>query len=690
MSSTKSNRLSINNLDITLDSDVDALFKTANTRTCKTLRTANIYTIKDLIWNIPSVVQTIPEPAPFSHATKGKMFKGKGKVTGIRSNSLFHRKKGPLLVNIAMTVSDSLSKQSFTLKWFNSYPTKLNSLKEIDEIIFWGFPQNKGDNLEFSAPDIVDLAKSDDEKANDIFVKYSQIKGLKSGKVKHLINKIPKSTWDQITDSPSISTLEKRSFIPMKLALKILHGIFDQSEVAHITSDDIFSLAYERLIYEEFYLNQLQFLNKKNENKNLTSHILKVKNLKKIIQQLPYQLTPDQDIVIKEIMADFQKGHPMMRLLQGEVGSGKTTVCLVAAKVALDNNFQVAIMCPTESLARQHYRSFCASGIINPEDIALLVGSLSLKEKKSIQEQISLGIKKFVIGTHSLIQEGVSFERLGLIVIDEQHKFGVDQRNTLIKKGESPHILSMSATPIPRSLGLTYLGDLDISTIKTLPKTRKKIQTKIVDKSNFSQFLSFFKTRLELGEQAYIVVPMIEESEELHNVETAYKIFSKYFPEASISVLHGKIKPDTKEEIFSQFNRGETSILIATSVIEVGINCVNATIMSILDPQRFGLSSLHQLRGRVARGDKPGFCFLVVDKGLTRETKKRLKVIEKTTDGFAIAEEDLKIRGHGEYFGTKQSGTDQSLVLADIQTHMNLLEMAREDVTPTPCGSLEI
>jgi ATP-dependent DNA helicase RecG len=368
-----------------------------------------------------------------------------------------------------------------------------------------------------------------------------------------------------------------------------------------------------------------------------------------------------------------------MRMVQGDVGCGKTWVAFASCIHAIKEGFQTAIMCPTESLARQHFseakKLFTDAGI----KVALLLGGMKASEKKKLYEAISIGEIQLVIGTHALIQNDLSFKSLGLAVIDEQHKFGVEQRIKLVEKGKGAHCLIMTATPIPRSLSLSQYGDLDISTIKSLPKNRSGYKTRIVSEETFPKFLSFVKTRLSLNEQVYIVVPAIEESElDINNLKEVFDKFKKFFPESEICPLHGKLTPEEKEQSFLKFKEGKIDVLIATSVVEVGINVTNATIMAILNPERFGLSSLHQLRGRVGRGEKTGFCFLVAENKISKEAMARLEFIEQTSDGFSIAEEDLRIRGQGDLLGKNQSGSDGFKKIANPIAHYSLLLKARE------------
>jgi ATP-dependent DNA helicase RecG len=373
----------------------------------------------------------------------------------------------------------------------------------------------------------------------------------------------------------------------------------------------------------------------------------------------------------------------MMRLVQGDVGCGKTTIAMIAAMIVIDQGDQVALMCPTEALATQHFLSCSELFDSKKYNVRLILGSTPAKEKKLIQKELEDGSIQFIIGTHSLIQDSIVFKKLGLAIIDEQHKFGVDQRIRLTSKSEGTHCLIMSATPIPRSLSLTQYGDLDISTIKVMPSGRKGHKTRIVTKETFQQFLSFIMTRLSLNEQIYVVVPAINENTEveqdIHNLVDILERFKKYFPDHNVEGMHGKMKTDEKSQVFSAFKNHKVDILVSTSVIEVGINVINATVIAIMNPERFGLSSLHQLRGRVGRDTKPGFCFLVNDKIIPAQSMERLKVIENNTDGFKIAEEDLKLRGEGDLFGTDQSGSHTQKRIANIILHADVLYEARAD-----------
>jgi ATP-dependent DNA helicase RecG len=349
----------------------------------------------------------------------------------------------------------------------------------------------------------------------------------------------------------------------------------------------------------------------------------------------------------------------MIRLLQGDVGSGKTCIAIFSACLAIKSGYQVALMCPTEALAQQHFFEI-KSTLGNIYSIEVLLGNLKESQKSLIKDQLRKGLINLIIGTHALIQDSVQFQKLGLCIIDEQHKFGVNQKKKLVEKSIGSHSLYMSATPIPRTLKLAQYGQIDISIIQELPANKKEIKTKLVNKENFNKYLNFLNTRLTMGEQAYIVVPLINSSSQDDDNEIYLKSISKkfksIFPEFNIQEYHGEQTMAVKEDTLKSFARGDINILIATSIIEVGINITNATVMTIFRPERFGLSSLHQLRGRVGRGGKPGFCFIIQDGRWSEQTEQRVKIFEKTTNGFIIAEEDLRIRGEGDIIGTKQSG----------------------------------
>ena len=397
--------------------------------------------------------------------------------------------------------------------------------------------------------------------------------------------------------------------------------------------------------------------------------------------RLPYRLTTAQERVISEMKGDMTSDRPMNRLVQGDVGCGKTIVALIASLMIVENGYQACIMAPTEILAEQHYKNITTMASLIGVRVRLLVGGMKKKEKDSVLEEIGSGAAQIVIGTHALIEQDVRFNRLGLAVIDEQHRFGVMQRSTLTAKGYEPDVLVMTATPIPRTLALTVYGDLDVSVIDEMPEGRIPVETKLYFENKRREAYQFIEEELKKGRQAYVVYPLVEESEKVDlkaASEMAVHLQKDIFPRWTVGLVHGRMKGEEKEAAMAQFKDGTVQILVSTTVIEVGVDVPNATVMVIEHPERFGLAQLHQLRGRVGRGEHRSSCILMGPRMFAEEAKQRLMAFVRTTDGFRIAEEDLKLRGPGEFFGTRQSGLPD-LRVANIIRDADLLEKARTD-----------
>ena len=441
-----------------------------------------------------------------------------------------------------------------------------------------------------------------------------------------------------------------------------------------------------RLKYEELFLLQLNILRyTNNRNAKFKGLIFsKVGNYFNdfYTHHLPFPLTGAQKRVIKEIRKDMGSGRQMNRLLQGDVGSGKTLVALMCMLLALDNNYQAAIMAPTEILATQHYETI--SSMVKPLGIncALLTVSTRKKEREVIHEQLLNGELQIIIGTHALLEDVVQFYNLGLVIIDEQHRFGVAQRARLWQKNSTPpHVLVMTATPIPRTLAMTVYGDLDVSVIDELPPGRKPVETLLRTEESRQSVYRFVGRQLAEGRQAYFVFPLIQENEklDLHDLEQGYEIIRQTYPSYKVCFVHGKMKPTEKDYQMQQFVSGEAQIMVATTVIEVGVNVPNASIMVIENAERFGLSQLHQLRGRVGRGASQSFCILMSKHQLAKDTKHRLTVMTETNDGFLIAEEDMKLRGPGDMEGTQQSGIAFNLRISNLAKDGQIVQVARDD-----------
>jgi len=668
---------------LTWTSSLEEFLGKRSQATIDKLNSAHVYNLYDLLWIFPLRVIELPPLQSFDFFELDKYFHGRAKVLNVQARPNFKLKgKGKaLLYNIQVYVKDIYSDQFLQLTWFNAYGSVKDKISKAQFIEFTGKPQIYKSKWQISNPEFHLIADENapsqlSQAEQDVKIQYPTIKGISGIQIKKIIDKIPNELWNSIEESLPQKILAQRSFLSLAHSFQVIHAKIRPNQELEMKTK-------ERLIYEEFFEGQLKLYLRRKFLKRPVAHKFTVTeaDFKSIKAIFPFPLTTDQENAVCEIVKDLNSGHPMMRLVQGDVGCGKTWVAFFAACVILISKKQVSMMCPTEALAIQHFHE--AKKLLENSGFkcALILGSTPAKEKKVLLEGVQEGSIQFIIGTHSLIQEKIEFKNLQLAIIDEQHKFGVDQRIKLTSKGEAVHCLIMSATPIPRSLSLTHYGDLDITTIKTMPSGRKGHKTKIVNEENFAKFLSFIKTRLELDEQVYVVVPAINQDEqnEFHNLQEVLINFQKYFPAYRVFPLHGQMKPKEKSDAFLKFNNKEIDILISTSVIEVGVNVPNATIMAIINPERFGLSSLHQLRGRVGRGERPGFCFLVTDQSISQVAMQRLKVIEENTDGFKIAEEDLRLRGEGDLFGTNQSGSESSLRFANIVQHAHILEVAKID-----------
>lgn len=637
------------------------------------LAQVGIVTLYDLLWIIPLRIFKTPALSHFRDAKINEYFTGRGKFIHIDIKPAFGRRgKGNILLyNGYAVIKDLHSHETLSFRWFNLYPNQKKLIEQLEQVTFLGQIQEFKTQKQIVNPQFIDP----DSTISAFIIDYPTINKVSGAHIKKFIDLIPKYLWDHFPET--IPELGYNSILSLRDAFRTIHGLIS----AENFNTDRKKTAQMRLIYEEFLIDQLKIMTRRKFIKRKKSQVMEAQDLviNKLIKNLPFELTSDQIKVFNEVITDLKSGHPMMRMLQGDVGCGKTIVAFLATQIVISCGFQVALMCPTEALAIQHYESF--KQLYPEQKSSLLIGSTTAKDKKEILKNLINGEIKIIIGTHALFQETVKFKNLGLAIIDEQHKFGVDQRLKLSAKGEGTHSLIMSATPIPRTLSLARYGDLDISSIKTMPTGRKGIKTRITEQINYLKYIDFIKSRLNLGEQAYFVFPAIEESEtiDIQNVKESFLKYKKVFNGYCVEMLHGQMKPQEKENIVRKFRERSVHILISTSVIEVGINVPNATIMSIYNPERFGLSSLHQLRGRVGRGDKAGFCFLVLDKDISPEAHQRLKVIEENLDGFIIAEEDLKFRGEGDIFGVDQSGI-VAKKMASFILHSDILEQVIKDL----------
>lgn len=566
------------------------------------------------------------------------------------------------------------------LVWFQGINWVVNKIKPNIDYVVFGKPNRFGSKLSIAHPEIEPLNEKS-EKGGYLQPVYPLSEKLRtryidSKFISKLQQEVMRGAQAHIRETLPSNVLQKQKLIAKNSAINNIH--FPQSH-------ELLTQAQTRLKFEELFFIQLRLIKMKlvrqGKFKGIAFHDTTI--LTKFYKEhLPFDLTEAQKRVVREIYADMKSGKQMNRLLQGDVGSGKTIVGFICILLVIGGDAQAALMAPTEILAQQHYINLKKYTDLMGISIALLTGSVKKSVRKPIHEQLADGSLKILIGTHALLEEEVKFKKLGLAIIDEQHRFGVAQRSKLWQKNTNfyPHVLVMTATPIPRTLAMTLYGDLEISVIDELPKGRKPIKTTHRFDSHRLQVNGFIKTQIDTGRQVYVVYPLIEESEklDLKHLMDGYESISRAFSEMPISILHGQMKPEAKDFEMARFAKGETKIMVATTVIEVGVDVPNASVMIIESAQRFGLSQLHQLRGRVGRGAEQSYCILMTDHKLSAESKTRIETMVRTNNGFEIAETDLKLRGPGDLMGTQQSGA-LDLLIADLGKDGELLKQAREE-----------
>jgi len=563
--------------------------------------------------------------------------------------------------------------------WFNQ-PYLKEYFKVGARIILYGRIDRYENRLQMNSPEFEIIDTQEDESLNigRIVPVYLCPQGL----TQRSMRKTMKYALDQY-----LSGITDWLHYDIRLRNKLLNLAKSLINIHFPESFALQKEAYQRLSFQEFFLFQLPLALRKLSKKQKAGikHTTEASLVNSFISALPFQLTQAQNKVLSEIKADMREPKVMQRLLQGDVGSGKTVVATIASIMAIQGGYQVAFMVPTEILAKQHYEKISSQFMVHslqqkPVKIGLLTGSLNAKEKKKNYQDIKDGKVDLIIGTHALLEENVKFKKLGLVVIDEQHKFGVGQRALLPRKGSNPDVLIMTATPIPRTLAITLYGDLDISVINELPPGRQPINTERIRNDKRDWLYNFMKENISQGRQVYVVYPLIEESFAL-DLLSAKKMYAEFkdniFKEYKVGLVHGRLKTQEQDKIMSRFREGKIDILIATTVLEVGIDVSNASLMVIEQAERFGLSQLHQLRGRVGRGSYQSFCILVSDAD-SEEADTRLSAMVKYNDGFRIAEEDLKLRGPGEFFGRRQHGLNE-LKIGNPLTQMQLLKKARDE-----------
>ncbi len=634
-------------------------------KTAKLFEKIGVMTVDDLIHYYPRGYESYTEPCAIGELKED----GVGAVDGYLKSGAVGRHFGGISM-VTAQISDMTGK--LKLVWYHM-PYLKNTLRPDSRFIFRGKVTRKKSGLTMEQPQMFSPEMYETMRSRMQPV-YGQTKGLGN-----------KTIVSAVEQALSIREME-RDYLPPEFRKK--HELAEYNfaiEHIHIPQDETdLMFARKRLVYDEFFLFLLEVRNLKEKRKDMLScWQMKDDTLcRRLERELPYALTGAQKRTLEEVYEDLQDGSVMNRLVQGDVGSGKTIIAVLALLRAAENGYQGALMVPTEVLAKQHFESvtslFEEHGI--DKTVVLVTGSMTAKEKRIAYEKIASHKADIIIGTHALIQEKVVYDKLALVITDEQHRFGVAQRETLGNKGTLPHVLVMSATPIPRTLAIILYGDLDISVIDELPANRLPVKNCVVDTGYRERAYRFIGKEVQKGRQAYVICPMVEESEmiDAENVLDYTKVLRKNLPGIRVESLHGKMKAKEKNAIMEEFAAGKIQVLVSTTVIEVGVNVPNATVMMIENAERFGLAQLHQLRGRVGRGNEQSYCIMVNASG-DSEKNRRLEVLNKSNDGFFIASEDLRLRGPGDIFGLRQSG-EMEFRLADIYTDAVTLKEVSEDV----------
>jgi ATP-dependent DNA helicase RecG len=635
-----------------------------------------VHTLIDLLLFLPTRYEDRSKVLDISKTTAGIPTLVKGTVISAGEERFFPSRRRLFRI----TIQDETAR--LELLWFNyrkaylsSYAAKGKTLLAYGEIRL-----NRG-KRQMIHPDLTIVDGVKEQLSLGFYPVYPTVKGISGQVLRSLIGQALEQCQEALVEILPKDIVRRLGLPGLGEALSHVH--FPPNDSSIDLLDKRRTTGHLRLTFDHFFQVMLNIVFRKTSSEERTGPILTIPGdmEARLRNYFPFSLTQDQDRAIGEILKDLRSGRPMNRLLQGDVGCGKTVVAAVASCLAVLNDWQVAIMVPTQVLAQQHYAYFCSLNNRMGFRPVILTGMLNEAYRQARYQRIRNGEYNLIVGTHALIQEGLSFARLGLVVIDEQHRFGVRQRSLLDKKGKNPHLLVMTATPIPRTLAMTVFADLDISTIKEYPKGRHPVRTFLADASQKRKVFNTLHQRLSMGEQGIVICPVIEGSEEqdLKDVLKMHERLSKLFASRfNVELIHGRLSPDQKDRVMEGFREGRIDLVVGTSVVEVGVHAPGATVMVIEHPERFGLSQLHQLRGRVGRGSKEGLCVLMLSEGMSPDGISRAKVLAQTNDGFEIAERDLEMRGQGELMGTRQSGPGD-LDLRAVFREPELLMAAKQE-----------
>lgn len=637
-------------------------------KTERLLEKLGITTVGDLLTYYPREYDVFQKPMQIKEWKDQE----KGVIFAMITTSVQVKKTGGKTI-VSTTVSDETG--SCKMVWFHM-PYLRNTLKRGMWFVFRGKVTIKNNTYSMEHPEIYTLGVYE-QQLHTMQPVYRLTEGISNNQMIKMMHTVLEEQMD-LQDCFSEKFQKEKRLEAYEKAIRQIH--FPKNQETYIE-------ARKRLVYQEFllFLLGIQKIKEQTEGEKNRYIVLQKKETEYVMENLPYELTNAQKKVWKDICIDLSGEGLMTRLVQGDVGSGKTILAFLAMILEAENGYQSALMVPTGVLAKQHYEALVEllgkNQLLEKYQPVLLTGANTAKEKRTIYNKIASGTTKMIIGTHALIQEKVEYQNLALVITDEQHRFGVNQRETFSKKGEKPHVLVMSATPIPRTLGIILYGDLDISVIDQLPAQRLPIKNCVVDTNYRPTAYRFIEKQVREGRQAYIICPMVEESPEMDGenvVDYTEKIRSVFPEDIHVEMLHGQMKPDKKNQIMEAFSMGEIQVLVSTTVVEVGVNVPNATVMMVENAERFGLAQLHQLRGRVGRGKYQSYCIFIHGKDQAQKSK-RLKILENSNDGFQIAEEDLKLRGPGDLFGIRQSGMLE-FKLGDIFQDAEILKNASQAV----------